>query len=704
MRLLISLILTPILSLSTGLAANAPGAPGLTPHWSSAKKVQVGTSYTWDGEHKSLVWFSAARGILTETYYPTIDEAQIKDAQILATDGQEYFVEEKNDLEHSVEWVSASKVLLKNKDKQNAFSLKHHFYTLNNKSVLVDEVTLKVNKDGLHFYLLVNPHLKNSGHGDSGEAKNQSLLFTEGERKLKVYTTQGFEKTSMGYVGVNDGWTQLNRDKKLGQIYTQAKNGNVAGIGKIKLPTQKGTYRFYIVYDFENGSKLSKAQLKKAALEYHQKWKRALDQLYYPKMDLKEEKLYSRSLYMLKTHEDKLNPGAYIASLSVPWGEELYEEPGNFAGGYHLIWPRDLYHVCLALIEAGDYSGAERALNFLRKIQYKEGVWNYPGRRIPKKGAFPQNTWTTGKEYWGGLQLDQVGYPVHLFYHLYKKLDRGGKDRLMREYSEMVHKALRFIQQYGPWTGQERWEENFGISPSSFAVATSALLIGEELFPGNLYATTAKAWLTKPGDNIHTWTFTTSGIYGDGNYYLRVGGCSSYLAPWNPNLDEVCTVANSWQKLLGKALLDQGFLKLGLLGLMPVTDWRIRTSLEKVNQHLRVTTPRGTAWYRYSYDAYGEEDKGRLWTLLISEHGRHQIELHRSGVLSESSLEDSLSQNVQSYLGFANAGGALPEQVFEESGEGTGGATPLAWSHAEYIKLLWSRHLGKNVENPGIEK
>jgi len=42
----------------------------------------------------------------------------------------------------------------------------------------------------------------------------------------------------------------------------------------------------------------------------------------------------------------------------------------------------------------------------------------------------------------------------------------------------------------------------------------------------------------------------------------------------------------------------------------------------------------------------------------------------------------------------------LPEQVFDgvgnnshyqyQSGEGTNGATPLAWTHAEYIKLLRS--------------
>ena len=46
----------------------------------------------------------------------------------------------------------------------------------------------------------------------------------------------------------------------------------------------------------------------------------------------------------------------------------------------------------------------------------------------------------------------------------------------------------------------------------------------------------------------------------------------------------------------------------------------------------------------------------------------------------------------------------IPERIFEHSGEGTGAATPLAWSHAAFIKLLWSKHHQRNVENPFQEK
>ena len=51
----------------------------------------------------------------------------------------------------------------------------------------------------------------------------------------------------------------------------------------------------------------------------------------------------------------------------------------------------------------------------------------------------------------------------------------------------------------------------------------------------------------------------------------------------------------------------------------------------------------------------------------------------------------------------------LPEQVWdgraptgEPAGEGTRSATPLAWTHGQFIRLVWSIANGKPVERPCI--
>jgi glucoamylase len=60
---------------------------------------------------------------------------------------------------------------------------------------------------------------------------------------------------------------------------------------------------------------------------------------------------------------------------------------------------------------------------------------------------------------------------------------------------------------------------------------------------------------------------------------------------------------------------------------------------------------------------------------------------------------------------FANDGMMIPEQVWDRSesprsefrfGEGTGSATPLAWSMAQFIRLAINIKQGHNIETPPV--
>ncbi len=52
-----------------------------------------------------------------------------------------------------------------------------------------------------------------------------------------------------------------------------------------------------------------------------------------------DSSLFARSVNLLLANEDKLYPGAMIASLSIPWGEDKSDDD---LGGYHLVWTRDM--------------------------------------------------------------------------------------------------------------------------------------------------------------------------------------------------------------------------------------------------------------------------------------------------------------------------------------------------------------------------
>ena len=70
---------------------NAPGSPGVEPHWTSSAKTGVGTALS----NKSRVWFTLSHGIFNEIYYPRIDQACIRDMGLIVTDGADFFSEEK---------------------------------------------------------------------------------------------------------------------------------------------------------------------------------------------------------------------------------------------------------------------------------------------------------------------------------------------------------------------------------------------------------------------------------------------------------------------------------------------------------------------------------------------------------------------------------------------------------------------------------
>src|SRR5438128_5248404 len=94
--------------------------------------------------------------------------------------------------------------------------------------------------------------------------------------------------------------------------------------------------------------------------------------------------LYHASFTLLLSHEDKTYPGAFIASLSIPWGEARGD---NDEGGYHYVWTRDMVNTAMGLLAAGNTLAALRALIYLATIQHDDG-------------RFPQNFWIDGTAYW----------------------------------------------------------------------------------------------------------------------------------------------------------------------------------------------------------------------------------------------------------------------------------------------------------------
>src|SRR5262249_18417064 len=130
----------------------------------------------------------------------------------------------------------------------------------------------------------------------------------------------------------------------------------------------------------------------------------ALIDMNHDKLSEGAQKLFARSINLLLAHEDKLYPGAMIASLSIPWGDDKSDDE---LGGYHLVWTRDMVQSASALMAAGDTTTPLRAVIYLAIAQREDG-------------GFYQNFWIDGRPYWTGVQLDEVSFPIIGCWRLWK--------------------------------------------------------------------------------------------------------------------------------------------------------------------------------------------------------------------------------------------------------------------------------------------
>jgi glucoamylase len=727
------------------LADEAPGAPGAPHHWTEARKIGIGTSRT----PNSKVWFSLVKGKLSEVYWPTIDTAQLTDMQFLITDGRSFFSEESQDLLHDIRILDERSLSYQqiNRDPHKRFTLYKTYITDPDRNVLRIQVTFEAHQPGLNLYLLANPAATNTGLYDYALAAPEALYAWD-ERALPVEEASpqsqvqawlvdvGFAQSSAGFVGYSDGWQDLKANYRLDNSFLAASNGNVSLVGKIQIPATTGKHRFDIALGFGHSLQQAK-QVAQASLNlpfenrlnaYQRSWHQYLNGLTLkgsakPLLTGAAKALYYRSLMVLKAHEDKRFPGAMIASLSIPWGTSQFDHhsgddrgvlPGSQPDGYHdgpvgyhVVWPRDLYQVATAFLVAGDHTTALSALNYLKSVQFthKDGNWFFCGRSIAKQGAFPQNFWLSGRTHWPGLQLDETAMPILLAWRLWQAQAISVEDY----YTDMIKPAADFMTTVGPWTHQERWEEASGISPSSLAAAIAALITAADMaedqgdhLNAQYYRLTADQW----ADAVKDWTLTQTGDLAPFPYFIRTEGAGRCNALWNPNDQGVIEIANGGGNHLEKNIIDGGFLELVRLGVLSIDDPDIQNTLTAYDAQIQVDTPQGPAYYRYNEDGYGEKfngadydgtGKGRLWPLLTGERGHAAL-----------ANKKDASSYLNTLAGFANQGLMLPEQVWDKNeglydlGEGTGSATPLAWSHAEYIKLAHSIEQQRIVDLPNI--
>ncbi len=666
---------------------------GKDAEWESAGKQGIGTALSLN----SKVWFTLQGGSLTEVFYPTADKANVQWLQFVVVNPKTRKVEtERNDAIQQIKPLRPDSLSFQqiNKSKNGEWTIIKTYATdVERDSILIDVQFVSKNKS-LNLYAYYNPSLANSGKSDTAFDDGTALFSVEKETASVLHFTAETAERHSGFYGETDGMEQLKAHGKIVNPNQRADDGNVVQLAKIVHPQ-----RFTAILSFGKNIKIARSMAEdsrrkgfvKASAEYDKSWVDYTKNL--PKIEPKYQTQFNYSAMVLSAKEDKTYRGGNVASLSNPW-IPTGDANGPYVGGYHLVWSRDLYQVATAYIAMGDQDSANRALEYLFKYQQKPD------------GSYPQISWLDGRPLGDGLQMDEVAYPLILAYQL------GRNDKTT--YEKHIKPTADFIAKNGPVTGQERWEEKPGYSPATIAAEIAALVCAADIAEKNGDEASAKGWLEKADDwakNVEKWTVTTTGKYGDGNYYLRL------TKNGTPDAGEKIELNNGAGTYPENEIVDAGFLELVRLGIKSPDDPLIVKSLKIVDQVLKVETPNGDGFYRYNHDGYGEyydgrnwnydrkwTGKGHLWALLSGERGQYEIALMENGkseILNPKLRLDAMQK-------FANDGMMIPEQVWSQPnkvfpfGEGARSATPLAWSMAQFIRLAMNLKAGKNLDTPEV--
>jgi glucoamylase len=676
---------------------DAPGAPGIAPTWTSSSKDLIGTSLG-----PGRLWFTLGHGIVNEVYFPRIDIPQIRDLGFIVADDEGFWCEVKRlddyELQLPGPGIPAPTIV----HRHERFELRLRIAPDPQRDVLLLEVVLE-GDDGLRPYVLLAPHLGGSGHDNTaavGRHYHRKVLWAEqGPFGLALAAAdrrqaEAFGRLSAGYVGFSDGWQDFNANQAMSWQRQRAGPGNVALLGELE--------RECVLALGLGSSRTAAASLAASALArpFDQAWSEQVaawqkwhsichESIRLEATDQTLDEQFAISRMVLRCHLDKVYPGAMVASLSVPWGNTRDDR-----GGYHLVWPRDLVECATALLGVGGEAEARDVLRYLVATQYADGHWN-------------QNQWLGGTPFWQGIQLDETALPVLLAALLHER------DALMEiEVEDMIRRAIAFIVRNGPATDQDRWEEDRGINAFTLAVSIAALIAGSELLSDSersVAIDVADDWNAR----IESWLFVRdselASRFGAEGHYIR-------MAP-----RDACGDPDAVRRLFPIKNLEQDpglpyaeqvstdFLQLVRFGLRSPDDPAVKATIAVVDGLLRVETPSGPVWHRYNHDGYGEHDdgsgfdgtgRGRGWPLLTGERGHYELLAGNDAV-----------PYLHAICAMAGRDGMLPEQVWDSepiperrlrSGSPSGSAMPLAWTHAEFVKLLLSSRRGTSFDCPRV--
>ena len=162
---------THLTALADSSAGAAPDGPGALSHFDLSRKDCLGTARNTS----SKVWFTVANGVLSDVYYPTIDNTNVETLQYIVTDGSSFTDLQTRDMTYTVKLLSNNSQALDCEVTTTAKSGKYRIITdyltdtsQNTMVMNAHFIPLVSDLSNYKLYVRYDPSINGNGGGGSG--------------------------------------------------------------------------------------------------------------------------------------------------------------------------------------------------------------------------------------------------------------------------------------------------------------------------------------------------------------------------------------------------------------------------------------------------------------------------------------------------------------------------------------------------------
>ena len=511
---------------ATPTRAAAPGSPGHHATWTEADKTGFGTART----RGSNVWFTLQRrpderGLLPRPLHAERPQPRARGHR------RRSFTDRESDRhatpDHPPRRAEPPLPQVEHRHVGGRYRIAETFVTDPRRDALVVRVRL-VSLDGGRYqlYALYDPALANGGMDDSGRRRRHALVASDARqhrrRALVARPRLGADQRPAARPAT-DGWTDLGRPAarpplRPGRAGQRRADRPVTGV-----TGRPATSARLTLGSAQHARGAAYGRTTRARARFGEHRGRVRPRLA-PLRPLaragagqrgRRAPQYLASALVLAAAEDKLHPGAFVASPSAPWvwGDEI-KDLSSPSGAYHLVWSRDAYQFGTALWAMGDKAAARRIVR-LALHGAAEARRLVPAelrrRPAPRSGASSSSTRSRCRSCWPTWSAATA---------------RATYARVKKAADFLAGFATTADRARAPYSPQERWENQSGYSPNSIAAQIAGLVCAADMARRNgdtaLREDVAHAWPTAWQAQVKAWTVTTNGPLSRSPYFLRL--------------------------------------------------------------------------------------------------------------------------------------------------------------------------------------